>query len=108
MIARSTQQRHGRHTIRASSRSRRVPGCSHPTRDPPTAMSTTATISTPVGTTPLTFDAYRDLSDAELGERILAVKRRMGDELLILGHHYQQDEVIRYADLRGDSYKLSQ
>jgi quinolinate synthase len=32
----------------------------------------------------------------------------MGDELLILGHHYQQDEVIRFADLRGDSYKLSQ
>ncbi len=32
----------------------------------------------------------------------------MGDSLLILGHHYQQDEVIRYADLRGDSYKLSQ
>ena len=32
----------------------------------------------------------------------------MGDSLLILGHHYQQDEVIRFADLRGDSYKLSQ
>ena len=32
----------------------------------------------------------------------------MGDSLLILGHHYQQDEVIQYADLRGDSYKLSQ
>ena len=32
----------------------------------------------------------------------------MGDSLLILGHHYQQDEVIAFADLRGDSYKLSQ
>ena len=32
----------------------------------------------------------------------------MGDSLLILGHHYQQDEVIRFADLRGDSYRLSQ
>ena len=31
----------------------------------------------------------------------------MGDSLLILGHHYQQDEVIRFADLRGDSFKLS-
>src|SRR5262245_45682454 len=71
-------------------------------------MSTTATISPTVGTTPLKFDPYRALSDAELGERILAVKRRLGDSLLILGHHYQQDEVIRYADLRGDSYKLSQ
>jgi quinolinate synthase len=71
-------------------------------------MSTTATLSPPAGTTPVKFDPYRDLSDAELGERILAVKRRLGDSLLILGHHYQQDEVIRYADLRGDSYKLSQ
>lgn len=32
----------------------------------------------------------------------------MGDSLLILGHHYQQDEVIRFADLRGDSYRLTQ
>jgi quinolinate synthase len=71
-------------------------------------MSTTATLSPPAGTTPLTFDPYRDRSDEELGERILAVKRQMGDSLLILGHHYQQDEVIRFADLRGDSYKLSQ
>ena len=31
----------------------------------------------------------------------------MGDELLILGHHYQQDEVIRFADLRGDSFRLA-
>ena len=71
-------------------------------------MSTTATAPPPAGITPLTFDPYRDRSDAELGERILAVKQQMGDSLLILGHHYQQDEVIRYADLRGDSYKLSQ
>ena len=48
------------------------------------------------------------MDNAELERRILAVKRQMGDSLLILGHHYQQDEVIRYADLRGDSYKLSQ
>jgi quinolinate synthase len=71
-------------------------------------MSTTATVSPPAGITPLKFDPYRDHSDADLGERILAVKQQMGDSLLILGHHYQQDEVIRYADLRGDSYKLSQ
>ena len=31
----------------------------------------------------------------------------MGSELLILGHHYQQDEVIAHSDLRGDSYQLS-
>jgi quinolinate synthase len=40
-------------------------------------------------------------------ERCWSAKRRLGQELLILGHHYQQDEVIQFADLRGDSYKLS-
>ena len=48
------------------------------------------------------------LTDVELEERIVSVKQQMGDSLLILGHHYQQDEVIRFADLRGDSFKLSQ
>jgi quinolinate synthase len=57
---------------------------------------------------PLTFEAYREFTDIELVERIASVKRQMGDSLLILGHHYQQDEVIRFADLRGDSFKLSQ
>ena len=57
---------------------------------------------------PLRFDAYRELPDVELERRIVAVKQQMGDSLLILGHHYQQDEVIRFADLRGDSFKLSQ
>ena len=54
------------------------------------------------------FDGYRDLADAELEQRIMAVKDQLGDSLLILGHHYQQDEVIRFADLTGDSFKLSQ
>src|SRR5262249_33730864 len=104
------QERRGRHTIRASSRSRFDPGrdARTPPGTLPSAMSTTATISTSVATASLKFDPYRDLSDTELGRRILAVKRQMGDALLILGHHYQQDEVIRHADLRGDSYKLSQ
>ncbi len=44
----------------------------------------------------------------ELNTRIAAVRKELGDSLLILGHHYQQDEVIAHADLRGDSYKLSQ
>src|SRR3954463_6765044 len=57
---------------------------------------------------PLPFDTYRGLSDADLEERIAGVKARLGDSLLILGHHYQQDQVIRFADLRGDSLKLSQ
>ncbi len=54
------------------------------------------------------FPSYRELSDEELAQRISAVRQQLGDELLILGHHYQQDEVIAHSDLRGDSYQLSQ
>jgi quinolinate synthase len=52
--------------------------------------------------------AYKSLDNALLVDRIEAVRREMGSRLLILGHHYQQDEVIARADLRGDSYQLSQ
>jgi quinolinate synthase len=58
--------------------------------------------------TALVFAPYRELSDADLATQISSVKARLADSLLILGHHYQQDEVIRFADLRGDSFKLSQ
>ncbi|RMF38385.1 MAG: quinolinate synthase NadA [Planctomycetota bacterium] len=51
---------------------------------------------------------YKTLSNEELASRIAAARQRLGDRLLILGHHYQQDEVIEHADLRGDSYQLSQ
>jgi quinolinate synthase len=51
---------------------------------------------------------YKSLEADELNARIEAVRKSLGDSLLILGHHYQQDEVIANADLRGDSYKLSQ
>jgi len=53
------------------------------------------------------FADYRGLGDALLSERIEAVRRRMGERLVILGHHYQQDGVIAHADLQGDSYQLS-
>ncbi|MFM8379484.1 MAG: quinolinate synthase NadA [Planctomycetia bacterium] len=53
------------------------------------------------------FPAYRSLEDAELSDRIEAVRRRMGPRLVILGHHYQQDGVIAHADFQGDSYQLS-
>jgi quinolinate synthase len=43
----------------------------------------------------------------ELEERIVAAKRELGKRLVILGHHYQRDEVIRHADFTGDSYKLA-
>ncbi|MEX0586220.1 MAG: quinolinate synthase NadA, partial [Pirellulales bacterium] len=51
---------------------------------------------------------FKSLDNATLRERILAIKREWGPRLLVLGHHYQQDEVIELADLRGDSLQLSQ
>jgi len=50
---------------------------------------------------------YRSLDNAELTARIQAIREEMGRRLLILGHHYQQDEVIALSDLRGDSFQLS-
>ncbi len=50
---------------------------------------------------------YKSLDDQTLTGRIQAVRKQLGSELLILGHHYQQDSVIALSDLRGDSYELS-
>jgi quinolinate synthase len=54
------------------------------------------------------LDNYLVLPDHTMDDRIAAAKRELGRDVVILGHHYQRDEVIRYADFRGDSYKLSQ
>jgi quinolinate synthase len=54
------------------------------------------------------FDSYLLVPDHSLDERIAAAKARLGDEVVILGHHYQRDEVVKFADFRGDSLKLSQ
>lgn len=53
-------------------------------------------------------EKYHRMSDEQLGEAIAARKAELGSDLIILGHHYQQDEVIRFADFTGDSFKLSQ
>jgi quinolinate synthase len=50
---------------------------------------------------------YRGLSDEEMDRRIAAAKARLGSRLLVLGHHYQRDEVIKFADFTGDSFRLS-
>jgi quinolinate synthase len=50
---------------------------------------------------------YADLSPEEAHARIVAAKAKLGDRLVILGHHYQRDEIIAHADYRGDSYKLA-
>ena len=57
---------------------------------------------------PYDLAPYKSLENAELQARIQRVRDHFGPQLLILGHHYQQDEVIAFADLRGDSYQLSQ
>ena len=54
------------------------------------------------------FDNYLLVPDNTLDERIAAAKAKLGKDLIILGHHYQRDEVVKFADFRGDSLKLSQ
>ncbi|QAS52555.1 quinolinate synthase NadA [Halobacillus litoralis] len=51
---------------------------------------------------------YHKMNADELEERINKVKRSMGRKLFLPGHHYQKDEVIQFADARGDSLKLAQ
>jgi quinolinate synthase len=51
---------------------------------------------------------YTSLGEDQLVERIQRHRGNFGDRLVILGHHYQQDDVIRHADFTGDSLKLSQ
>jgi len=52
-------------------------------------------------------EQYLALSDDEMSLRIAAARAALGDRLVILGHHYQRDEVIKFADYTGDSYKLA-
>ncbi len=54
------------------------------------------------------FDSYLLVPDNTLDERIAAAKERLAKNAVILGHHYQRDEVVKFADFRGDSLKLSQ
>ena len=59
----------------------------------------------------LTFNpipaSYRKMSDQELTDRILTIKKQMGKKLVILTHHYQRKEIVALGDYRGDSYALS-
>ncbi len=52
-------------------------------------------------------ERYLGLSDDEMAARIAAARDTLGERLVILGHHYQRDEVIRFADYTGDSFKLA-
>jgi quinolinate synthase len=55
----------------------------------------------------LPIEKYAGLSDEECEARIVAAKAALGERLVILGHHYQREEVFRHADFSGDSLKLS-
>jgi len=69
-------------------------------------QSPTLTAEAPAATV-LSLEDYTGLNDDELSLRVGTAKVLLGTRLLILGHHYQRDEIIKYADLRGDSFKLA-
>ncbi|WP_019481233.1 quinolinate synthase NadA [Arthrobacter sp. TB 23] len=76
-----------------------------PTYGPGASMADPAPLSSPrQGELP---EEYRLATDEELDVRILAAKATLGDRAVILGHFYQRDEVVKYADFIGDSYQLA-
>jgi quinolinate synthase len=78
------------------------------------------TIDRPLETTPLSSEhafafwqkdipeEYWSLDGDALAERIAAARAKLGDKCVVLGHHYQREDIIQFADFRGDSFKLSQ
>ena len=52
-------------------------------------------------------ERYTAASPEDLAERIASAKTTLGERLMVLGHHYQREEVMRWADCRGDSFGLS-
>lgn len=53
-------------------------------------------------------EKYHHMPGEELSTRISIARQTLGEKLVILGHHYQRDEIVQFADFRGDSLKLSQ
>lgn len=65
------------------------------------------TAASPEAGSSCSLENYLALPDHTMDERIAEARARLGATTLLLGHHYQRDEVIRFADATGDSYKLS-
>ncbi|MDR3724744.1 MAG: quinolinate synthase NadA [Terracidiphilus sp.] len=66
------------------------------------------TAATPMAASLCALENYLVLPDHTMDARIAAAREKLGASTVLLGHHYQRDEVIRFADFTGDSYKLSQ
>src|SRR6185312_15301351 len=76
-----------------------------PSYGPGSSMDDVAPATTPrQGAIP---EEYRLATDAELDARIRAAKATLGDRVVTLGHFYQRDEVVQYADFVGDSFQLA-
>jgi quinolinate synthase len=56
---------------------------------------------------PQALEDFLIMSDAEIASSIEEAREELGNRVVILGHHYQREDVIRHADLTGDSYQLS-
>jgi quinolinate synthase len=65
------------------------------------------TATSPEAGSACSLENYLALPDHTMDDRIAAARARLGTTTLVLGHHYQRDEVFRFADATGDSYKLS-
>jgi len=65
------------------------------------------TAATPQASDVCSLENYLALPDNSMDDRIRAARAQLGTTTVILGHHYQRDEVVRFADFTGDSYKLS-
>ncbi|MDH4294315.1 MAG: quinolinate synthase NadA, partial [Betaproteobacteria bacterium] len=55
----------------------------------------------------ITFEGYKPLADEACEARIVAARRKLGDRVVLLGHHYQRADVYKHADLTGDSLQLA-
>jgi len=61
-----------------------------------------------MNTATIKFDAFESLKNEDCQDRIIRAKKSLGDKVVILGHHYQNETVYRHADYSGDSLKLAQ
>src|SRR5580658_4731025 len=66
-----------------------------------------STAALPQADSACSLENYLALPDHSMDTRIAEARARLGATTILLGHHYQRDEVIRFADFTGDSYKLS-